>query len=172
MSKIEEATEILTSLGLPKRQQNQRSALTLLSLAHVGPDDPWTATRQPRLRILDIMEFMRSSYQKDYAANSRETIRRQTIHQFEQARLVDRNPDDPSRPTNSGKTDYALTDRAAVILKSYGTSGFDPALAQFIADFGSLQADYSRLRQGHTIPLKLAGLSFSGGPQQAPSCCY
>ena len=58
------------------------------------------------------MGFMREKYGKDYAANSRETIRRQTIHQFEQARLVDRNPDDPSRPTNSGNNCYWLTDAA------------------------------------------------------------
>ena len=54
------------------------------------------------------MSRMREHYGKDYAANSRETIRRQTVHQFEQARLVDRNPDDPTRPTNSGDTVYQL----------------------------------------------------------------
>lgn len=49
---------------------------------------------------------MKDKCGKEYAANSRETIRRQTIHQFEQARLVNRNPDDPSRSTNSGETRY------------------------------------------------------------------
>ena len=155
MSKIDEATEILTSLGLPRRQQNERSALTLLALAKVGPDDSWRDTNRPLLRIWDIMGFMRARYDKDYAANSRETIRRQTIHQFEQARIVDRKPDDPDRPTNSGKTVYALTQRATEILKAYGTADFDSVVTQFITDFGSLQDVYSRRRKRHTIPLKL-----------------
>lgn len=88
MSKIVEATEILTALGLPRTQQNERSALTLLALASLRPRSPWKSVRQPLLRIWDIMDFMREVYGKDYAANTRETIRRQTIHQFEQAQRV------------------------------------------------------------------------------------
>ena len=108
MSKTDQALEIIRSLGLPRQQQNERSALTLLALAGVGPRCRWARTKQPLLRIWDIMAFMREKYGKDYAANSRETIRRQTVHQFEQARIVDRNPDDPARPTNSGRACPAL----------------------------------------------------------------
>ncbi len=115
MSKIDEAISILASLGLPAAQQNERSALTLLALAKLGPGDPWAKVQRPLLRIWDIMGFMRDVHGKDYAANSRETIRRQTIHQFEQARIVDRNPDDPDRPTNSGKTVYVLTEEATEV---------------------------------------------------------
>jgi adenine-specific DNA-methyltransferase len=102
------------------------------------------------------MGFMREKYGKDYAANSRETIRRQTIHQFEQARLVDRNPDEPSRPTNSGKTVYALTDDMAPVLRLYGTPQFDEAVADFITRFSSLQAAYRGSRARHRVPLKIA----------------
>lgn len=155
MSKIKEAAEILRSLGLPRAQQNERSALTLLALARVNPKGSWRRSTQPLLRIWDIMSFMRDQYGKDYAANSRETIRRQTIHQFEQARLVDRNPDDPSRPTNSGNTVYALTDRVVSVLRSYGTRKFEAAVGKFIKDFSSLQEDYSRRRKRHAVPLRL-----------------
>ena len=89
------------------------------------------------------MGFMREVHGKDYAANSRETIRRQTIHQFEQARIVDRNPDDPDRPTNSGKTVYVLTEETADVLKAYGTAAFDGAVRQFIEQFGSLKMSFS-----------------------------
>jgi hypothetical protein len=119
LSKIEEAQEILRSLGLPAKQQNERSALTLLVLAQIAPSGSWKNAQQPMLRIWDIMGFMRDHYGKRYAANTRETIRRQTIHQFEQARIVDRNPDDPSRPTNSGKNCYALTRPPAATKNSY-----------------------------------------------------
>ncbi|MEJ7637352.1 MAG: BsuBI/PstI family type II restriction endonuclease [Singulisphaera sp.] len=156
MSKIDEAVEILTSLGLPRGQQNERSALTLLALANLGPDGSWSHTQRPPLRIWDIMGFMKDAYGKTYAANTRETVRRQTIHQFEQARIVDRNPDDPSRPTNSGKTVYMLTEDAALVLQAYGTSAFDEAVKEFIARYGSLKAAYERQREAHLIPLQLA----------------
>ena len=78
MSKQDEALEILRAFGLPRAQQNERSALTLLALAGLGSRDSWAKTRKPSLRIWDIMGFMRDKYGKDYAANSRETIRRQT----------------------------------------------------------------------------------------------
>ena len=61
--------------------------MTLLALAKLGPKVRWTKVQRPLLRTVDIMEFMRVEYGKDYKPNSRETIRRQTLHQFEQARL-------------------------------------------------------------------------------------
>jgi hypothetical protein len=102
------------------------------------------------------MEFMRKRYRKNYKPNSRETIRRQTLHQFEQARIADRNPDDPARPTNSGNTVYRLTDGAAEVLRSYGTANFDKVVAGFINRFGSLQESYLRLRRANKIALRMA----------------
>ena len=156
MLKIEEAAEILKSLGLPKAQQNERSGLTLMALANVGPKAKWKGAERPLLRTVDIMQFMRERCGKDYKPNSRETIRRQTLHQFEQARIVDRNPDDPTRPTNSGNTVYRLTEDAASVLRAFGTADFDKAVAGFIEKFGSLQQAYLRRREHNKIPLKMA----------------
>ena len=170
MSKTEEALDIIRSLGLPRAQQNERSALTLLALADVTPKGSWSDTQKPLLRIWDIMGFMRGKYGKDYAANSRETIRRQTIHQFEQARIVDRNPDDPSRPTNSGNNCYALTDAAIPVLKAYGTPGFDSAVERFIKEFGQLEMAYSKRRNLRRVRLALpqgASVKLSPGRHNA-----
>ena len=155
MSKKEQALEILEALGLPRKQQNERSALTLLALAGIGPRGSWSRTGQPLLRIWDIMSFMREKYGKDYAANSRETIRRQTIHQFEQARIVDRNPDDPSRPTNSGNNCYALTDDVIPLLKAYGKPDFDRKVTKFIGQFGELKTAYEKRRNLCRVELRL-----------------
>ena len=156
MPTIDEAAKILESLGLPRGQQNERSALTLLALANLGPKVKWNATERPLLRTVDIMEFMRTRYGKDYKPNSRETIRRQTLHQFEQARIADRNPDHPARPTNSGNTVYQLTEDVATVLRAYGTRSFDKAAARFLTRFGSLQEDYLQGRKDHKISLKTA----------------
>ena len=109
---------------------------------------------------------MNVAYGKVYAANSRETIRRQTIHQFEQARLVDRNADDPSRPTNSGKTVYTLTPEVAEVLRQFGTTGFEAAIAGFAEDYGRLATAYDRAREMGRVPLSLADgsvISLSAG---------
>jgi adenine-specific DNA-methyltransferase len=157
MSKREEALEVLKSLGLPRQQQNERSCLSLLALAGLSEKSPWSKTERPLLRIWDIMGWMREKYGKDYAANSRETIRRQTIHQFEQARLIDRNPDDPTRPTNSGDTKYQLTEDAADVLRSFGTPEFSAKCEKFIGQHGTLSAAYERARNLHQVPVTMPG---------------
>lgn len=156
MSRIDDAVSILAALGLPRAQQNERSGLTLLALAAVKPKTPWTEAVAPLLRTVDIMEFMREAYKKDYAPNSRETIRRQTLHQFEQARIVDRNPDDPSRATNSGKNAYRLTDPALAVVRAFRTGlGFEAAVAEFKKKFGELKTSYRGTRELHRVPLVL-----------------
>jgi type II restriction enzyme len=84
------------------------------------------------------MAFMRSAYRKDYKPNSRETIRRQTLHQFMQAGLVVLNPDDPQRPTNSGSSRYALTPEGLAAASSVGSRSHDAAVAAFVAKHGRL----------------------------------
>jgi adenine-specific DNA-methyltransferase len=146
MSKREDALEILKSLGLPKQQQNERSCLTLLALAGLSEEDPWSAASRPLHRIWDVMGWMKDNYGKEYAANSRETIRRQTVHQFEQARLITRNPDDPSRPTNSGDTRYQLTKGAVKVLRAFDAADFSTKCERFLKQHGSLTEAYERAR--------------------------
>jgi hypothetical protein len=155
MSKVDEALEIIQALGFPRQQQNERSALTLLALAGISPKGKWNETSQQQLRVWDIMGFMREKYRKDYAANTRETIRRQTLHQFEQARVVDRNRDDPTRPTNSGKNVYCLTDAVVPVLQAYRTRAFDGEITKFIQAFGQLSTAYAKARALQQVQLRL-----------------
>lgn len=155
MSKREDALEILKCLGMPRQQLNERSSLTLLALAGLREPDRWSSTERPLLRILDIMKWMKEQYGKEYAPNSRETVRRQTIHQFEQARLIDRNPDAPERPTNSGETRYQSTGEAAKVLRLFGRPAFAKRCEQFIEEHGSLSASYERSRNLAMVPVKL-----------------
>ena len=113
MSKIGDARDILEQLGLPPAQRNEISCLTLLALTGLSEDDSWKQASNPSRTIHQILGFMRDTYERDYAENTREVVRRQVIHQFEQARVVDRNPDEPDLPTNSPRTHYGLTDEGA-----------------------------------------------------------
>lgn len=156
MSKIDDAVSILVDLGLPRAQQNERSGLTLLALAGLKPRTPWAAATAPLYRTVDIMSFMRDAYKRDYAPNSRETIRRQTLHQFEQARIVDRNPDDPTRATNSGKSAYRLTDAGLAVVRAFGSGhAYEAAISDFKRQFGELSAAYRGTRDLHRVALVL-----------------
>src|SRR5579871_2916130 len=101
--KIDEALAILKDLGFPRAQQNERSALTLLALLDMRPSTAWKDAQSPLRGITPMIEFFTAYYGKRYAPNTRETVRRQTIHQFEQAGIIVANPDDLQRPTNSPK---------------------------------------------------------------------
>ena len=106
--RIDEALEILKALGLPRGQQNERSALTLLALLDLKSETPWTGASAPLIGITPIMDFCRDHYGKSYAPNTRETFRRQSMHQFVEAGLAVPNPDKPDRPVNSPKFCYQI----------------------------------------------------------------
>ena len=121
----------------------------------MGPRGKWAAATKPLLRTHDIIAFLRTEHGKVYAPNTRETFRRQALHQFEQARIVDRNPDDPTRPTNSGKTCYALTDAALAVVRAYAGPTFPELVTQFLAGRRTLAAQYRRERDSHRIEVAL-----------------
>ena len=55
--KIQEALKILDALGFPRQQQNERSALTLLSLLNLKPDGAWQNASDPLMGITPMMKF-------------------------------------------------------------------------------------------------------------------
>lgn len=166
MGKIDEAITILERLGLPKAQQNERSALTLLALIDLREDTPWSKSQKRGIRIHDILIFIQKHYGKQYAENTRETIRRETLHQFEQAGIAIRNPDNPLRPTNSPKTMYAIADDALRVIRKYGATSWQSAISKFVKSKGRLIEKYEKRRKTHLIPVPLPDgkiVSFSPG---------
>ena len=154
MSKIDEARDILEQLGLPPAQRNEISCLTLLALTGLSEDDAWDQAAKPSRTIHETLAFMRDAYGREYAENTREMVRRQVIHQLEQARVVDRNPDAPDLPTNSPRTHYGLTDEALKVLRLYGSSGWNSELSAFRSSHGTLLDLYQRHRRMREIPIR------------------
>lgn len=120
--KLQEALNILDALGMPRGQKNERSALTLLALLDLKPDDHWQTAGEPLMGITPIMDFVKEHYARTYAPNTRETFRRQTMHQFMDAGVVVPNPDQPDRPVNSPKWVYQIEPSVLELLRTYGTS--------------------------------------------------
>jgi type II restriction enzyme len=157
MSKIDEAREILKALGLPPAQQNEMSALTLLALCGVGPKDTWKRARCHSVTITKgVMSFVAERFGKKYAPNTRETFRRQVLHQFVQAGIADYNPDEPSLATNSPKAHYALTKQSLEAVKSYRTRRWNGSVKRFLSERGNLLTTYERNRARQLVPVRLA----------------
>jgi type II restriction enzyme len=157
MSKLTEAQEILKTLGLPPTQYNEMAALTFLAICNIKENDSWAnATRHSLGVTKGIMTFVNDNYNKTYAPNTRETFRRQVLHQFVQARVVDYNPDEPNLPVNSPKAHYALTKEVLEVVKSYGTKNWKKEVDNFIATVGKLSEVYLKERDLIQIPVQLA----------------
>jgi len=153
--RIDEALTVLKALGLPKAQQNDRSALTLLALLDVQPIMGWADASAPLRGITQMMEYFAEHYGKAYAPNSRETVRRQTVHQFMQAGLIIANPDRPERPINSGKTVYQITPETLRLLRSFGTKKWERNLKDYLSNIETLTALYNREREMRKIPVTI-----------------
>ena len=139
MASIEEAREILKTLGMPPAQHNQMSGLTLIALCGLTPDVPWSDAKQGSCTVTKgIMDYVKEHYGTEYAPNTRETFRRQVLHQFVQARVADHNPFEPDLPTNSPRAHYAITEAALEAVRHYGTNGWDSAVDKFHHEQGSL----------------------------------
>lgn len=156
--KIEEALTILNELGLPKQQQNERSALTLLSLLGLKPTNKWKDASDPLMGITPMMDFFQEHYGKKYAPNTRETVRRQTVHQFLQAALIVANPDKPVRPTNSPKAVYQIEPSVLKLLRGFGKPGWKSKLLQYLRTVDTLKKLYAREREKRRLPVNLANV--------------
>lgn len=154
--KIREALALLNDLGLPRQQQNERSALTLLSLLGLKPDTAWEDASDPLMGITPMMDFFSEHYSKRYAPNTRETVRRQTVHQFLQAALIVANPDKPSRPTNSPKAVYQIEPSALKLLHDFGKPGWKRYLQKYLRTLKTLKKLYARERDMRRLPVQLA----------------
>lgn len=145
--RIADAIAVLKAFGLPKEQHNGRSALSLLALLNLSPRRPWADSQNPLMGITPIMEWMAQNYAKRYKPNTRETVRRQTMHQFVLAGVAVYNPDDPSRPINSPKAVYQISPSALRAVQAFGTSAWKVRLADYLSGRTKLVDQYAKPRE-------------------------
>jgi len=153
---IEAAQQIIIALGLPRAQQNERSALCLLALLNLTPGKAWVDAKNPLVGITPIMDWAREHYGKEYAPNTRETFRRQTMHQFCDAGLAIANPNQPTRPVNSPKWCYQIEPAVLALLRTFGTPAWHNSLTDYLAERETLVARYAKEREQNRIPVEIA----------------
>jgi len=115
-----------------------------------------------------MMEFFAAHYGKRYAPNTRETVRRQTAHQFMLAGMIVPNPDKPLRPTNSPKAVYQIEPSALKLLREFGMPDWGTHLRTYLHAVKTLKNLYAQERDMCRIPVKLSNgreISLSPGGQ-------
>ena len=155
MASVPEAIDVLRRLGFPRSQQNVRSGLVLLALLDLTPSKKWSEAAAPLRGVTESMNYIAMHFGKEYAPNTRETVRRQTLHQFLAADLVTKNPDEVERPVNSPHTKYQITGPALELLRNYGSDVWEPQLDTYHREVESLTERWARQREQQLIPVVL-----------------
>jgi len=156
IKRISEANQILIELGLPRAQQNDRSALCMLALLNMTPRKKWSLAECPLIGITPIMDWVKLHYKKEYAPNSRETFRRYTIHQFVEAGIVLYNPDKPDRPVNSPQAVYQIEPSTLKLIQSYKSPVWRSNLEKYLATRETLKDKYAKQREQNLTPVQVA----------------
>lgn len=157
MDKIEETREFLKHIGMPKAQQADICCYVILAMAGIKPDMRWEEATNEWIRIHDIIQFANSYYGTTYAENSRETFRKQALHHFRTAALVE----DNGKATNSPNYRYRLTEETLQMLRVRDTIEWQPSLRRFLHYHQSLIEMYASKKKMSMMPVKINGQDFS-----------
>lgn len=154
-SQVCNAQAVLHALGFGARQSNEMAALVLLALLDMKPGQSWSEAMAPLRGITPIIGFISEYYGINYAPNTRETIRDEAVKFFAGAGLLLRNPDEPARPTNSGKTVYQMEPTALALLRAYGTKAWAFKLSSYLKINAAIRAEMQRDRTLARVPVTL-----------------
>ena len=107
------------------------------------------------------MNFIDDAYGVRYAENSRETFRKQAIHHFRNAAIIE----DNGKATNSPNYRYKLTDEFLIMLRKYGSNDWDAMIKEFFVHHPSLIEIYTSKKRMTKMHVQINGseLSFSTG---------
>ena len=153
---LADALKILVEVGLPRAQQNERSALSLLALLDLRPGRKWSQGSNLLIGITPIMDWAREHFEKVYAPNTRETFRKQTLHQFVAAGVALYNPDASQRPVNSPKAVYQISPHAMALTRTYGSPKWKASLRAYLKINQTLVEQYAAARTHDQIPVTVA----------------
>lgn len=157
MHKIEDARDFLKNIGMPKAQQADICCYVILALAGMKPDMSWSDATNEWLRIHDIIQFCNTYYGSTYAENSRETFRKQALHRFRTAALVE----DNGKATNSPNYRYRLTGEILELLKNIQSENWQEMLNRFLTYHDKLVDIYSSKKKMTMMPVKINNLEFN-----------
>lgn len=155
--RIAEALGVLKALGMPSEQLNERTAICLLALLDLPPKKIWADAKNPLLGIRAILDFAREKLDRNYAENTRESVRKYSVKQLISVGVLLQNPDKPDRAVNSSGNCYQVEEHALALLRQFGLKTWEGSLETYLAARGTLTAQYASARDFHRIPVKVKG---------------
>lgn len=165
MDKLEYAKSLLNQIGMPQKQQGVLCALALLAMAGLKRESEWSDATNEWIRIHDIMRFIADNYDVIYAENSRETFRKQAMHPFRTAALIE----DNGMSTNSPNYRYRITNEFLNVIKEVNddsSCAAEPgmALTMFISNHESLSQIYASKKKMQKMPVRINHQDFTFSP--------
>lgn len=161
MDKKELIKKVLEEIGMPKEQQTDLCALTVLAMANVKPSDSFENATNDLIRIHDVIQFVNNNYKCTYAENSRETFRKQAMHHFRNAAIIE----DNGMATNSPNYRYKITDDFLNVIKEINEKSANvaagEALTKFKDEHESLKQKYASKKQMQKMDVKINGSDYS-----------
>ncbi len=154
--KIEEAREFLKIVGMPKAQQADICCYVVLAMAGIKPDMSWSEATNEWIRIHDIIQFVNAFYSMSYAENSRETFRKQALHRFRTAALIE----DNGKATNSPNYRYRLTEETVQMLRTMQTPAWKVSISRFLYYHEKLIDMYASKKKMTMMPVNINGRDF------------
>ena len=154
--KVEEAREFLKTIGMPKAQHTDLCCYVILAMAGIKPDMSWSEATNEWIRIHDMIQFVNTFYGVSYAENSRETFRKQALHSFRTAALIE----DNGKATNSPNYRYRLTEETVELLKTMQTPEWEIVLKRFFCYHKKLIDVYASKKQMTMMPVNINGEDF------------
>ena len=157
MDKIEQARKFLQEVGMPKPQQADICCYVILAMAGVKPDMEWSNATNEWIRIHDIIQFSNTYYGSTYAENSRETFRKQALHRFRTAALVE----DNGKATNSPNYRYRLTEETLKMIRNLNSDEWNKSVSRFLMYHEKLVDIYASKKKMSMMPVKINGSDFN-----------
>ena len=152
---VDGARSMLRAFGFDAERTNGRAAMVLLSLLGLKPGDPWTSAANNAYGTHALMDHVARHWGTTWAPNTRETVRRFTLHQFVAAGLVEYNHDDPTRAVNSPKANYRVSPGALAVITEWGASAAEGTLKAYLLALPGQIAAYAAARDMNRIPVTL-----------------
>lgn len=155
---INEALEILDSVGIPLNSKTERAMekMAVCFLAVAGVKKDWSkAIEDANLKSRDIIKIVNENFEENISSGSYDDIRRKDLKLLVLADIVINSGVNKRSATNDPTRGYALHPDFKNLIVTYKTTDWKSSLKKFNDNKPSLAEILSRKRNLEQIPVKL-----------------
>lgn len=158
---IEQAIEILVSIGIPIENKSGRALekMAMSFLAVAGVNNDWKTVQglneKRFLKTRDIISFINDNFEESISSGSYDDIRRKDLKLLVLGGFILKSAANPNAATNDPTRGYTLAPDFVDLIKTFGTKEWEKRLTNFLNNRENLAIHLSRLRSIEKIPIIL-----------------